>query len=214
MKKIYLSAILIAMSAAVNAQTPKSVSGNYFSIVPNVFCYDEKACIVVPSGNQIRIYNDEIEFIRQFIFFGELLYMVPTDYDNGSYVDRSLYATQTLFNTDEKFEFVVAVKNNDGEITGIKIMSEDNTILQTIMFEEDYRWLELRLIKINNKKYLNLGNYFYRIDAETSSVKPVSALPVSVVRNYSIDGRPQLTPRRGINISRQSDGTVKKYIVK
>ena len=214
MKKIYLSAILMAMSVAVNAQTPKSVSGNHFSIVPSVFCYDGKACIAVTLENSISIYNDEIEFVRQFIFFGELLDMAPTDYDNGSYVDRSLYATQTLFNTDEKFEFVVAVKNNDGEITGIKIMSEDNTILQTIMFEEDYRWLELRLIKINNKKYLNLGNYFYRIDAETSSVKPVSALPVSVVRNYSIDGRPQPTPRRGINISRQSDGTVKKYVVR
>lgn len=214
MKKIYLSAILMAMSVAVNAQTPKSVSGNYFSIVPNVFCYDEKACIVVPSGNQIRIYNDEIEFIRQFIFFGELLYMVPTDYDNGTYVDRSLYATQTLFNTDEKFEYLVAVKNSDEETTGFKIMSENGTTLQTIMFEEVSGWFEVRLIKINDKKYLNINNYFYRIDSETSSVKPVNALPVSIVRNYSIDGRPQPTPRRGINISRQSDGTVKKYVVK
>lgn len=214
MKKIYLSAILMAISVAVNAQTPKSVSGNHFSIVPSVFCYDGKACIAVTLENTISIYNDEIEFVRQFIFFGELLDMAPTDYDNGTYVDRSLYATQTLFNTDEKFEYLVAVKNSDEEITGLKIMSENGATLQTIMFEESFGWFEVRLIKINDKKYLNINNYFYRIDSETSSVKPVNALPASIVRNYSIDGRPQPTPRRGINISRQSDGTVKKYVVR
>lgn len=214
MKKIYLSAILMAMSVAVNAQTAKSVSDGYVSFIPSALSYEGKACIVVTSGNQITIYNDDIEFVHTFIFLGELLDMNPTDYDNGTYVDRSLYATQTLFNTDEKFEFLIAVKNSDEETTGFKIMSENGATLQTIMFEESFGWFEVRLIKINDKKYLNINNYFYRIDAETSSVKPVNALPVSIVRNYSIDGRPQPTPRRGINISRQSDGTVKKYVVR
>ena len=157
MKKIYLSAILIAMSVAVNAQTPKSVSGDYVSIISRAFCYDENVCIAVVSENKINIYNDEIEFVRSFNTDGELMDLECIDFDNDSYADRSLFITQTLFNTDEMFEYIVSIKNSDGEKTGIKIMSEDNTLLQTIMFEEASRDY-LRLLKINNKKYLNLGN--------------------------------------------------------
>lgn len=101
--------------------------------------------------------------------------MLGIDYDENTYPDDECYLTQTLFNTDEKFEYIrweyddnatdiydERDRDGDGEIdfryvkyggacTGFSIVQEDGTVLQTINCNEsDGLWL----VKINGKRYL------------------------------------------------------------
>lgn len=165
------------------------------------------------------------------------------DYDGHSYIDDTFIFTQTLFNTDEKYEYLVPIfgeteeevyyesdRDGDGEVDmreinyvtpvqGFKVVSEDGTVLQSIETEMG-SWDYLRIVKINGKVYLveyeqkGLDCVFYRIDPVSTSIKKVNNVPVSVVARYSIDGRRQSHSRRGVNILRYSDGTAVKVVEK
>ncbi len=101
------------------------------------------------------------------------------DYDSGSYPDHEFFLSQTLFNTDDKFEYCVPVyesvqeitnetdQDGDGEIdhrtvsqkdvvVGLRVISEDGTVISTI---DDfgtgyYSTSSNKIIKINGKIYL------------------------------------------------------------
>ncbi len=165
------------------------------------------------------------------------------DYDGNSYIENDFIFTQTLFNTDEKYEYLVPIfgeiqeevcyeedRNLDGEvdrreyrydtpIQGFKVVSEDGTVLQSIETEMSSS-AYFAILKINGKVYLSCGakdghdDTIYRIDPFSTSIKKVNNVPVSVVARYSVDGRRQAHPRRGINILRYSDGTAAKVVEK
>ena len=161
------------------------------------------------------------------------------DYDNNTHPDQGFYLSQTLFNTDEKFEYVVPIyesieriqdeydRDGDGEIdsrqvcheqqsTGFKVVSEDGTVLQTISGTGSIHWGEGGIIKLNNKVYLVMEDgdetVFYKIDQQSTSVTRVAAMPLSAQAVYSVDGQSLLTMRQGINIVRKSDGQVGKLL--
>jgi len=166
------------------------------------------------------------------------------DYDGNSYTDDDFIFTQTLFNTDEKYEYLVPVfgetqeevsseydQDHDGEVDertynyvtpvqGFKVVSEDGTVLQSIETEMSSS-AYFGIMKINGKVYLYCADknnrhdcVFYQIDPVSTSIKKVNNVPVSVVARYSIDGRRQAHPRRGVNILRYSDGTAAKVVEK
>lgn len=197
--------------------------------------------------NQVR-YTDEWETIdeRDYDFQGgymENLYVYDID-GNAFSDDHSFFLSQTLFNTDEKFEYVtpkyeeiVGIYNeqdndDDGVIdhrtirhewkqTGINIMSEDGAVLQSIQVEPIQG--EIKILKIGDKLYLWGGNrnsegeyenVFYRIDKQSTKLERVSSMPASAPRFFSIDGRRQTRMKHGVNIVRKSDGSVSKILVK
>lgn len=164
------------------------------------------------------------------------------DYDNDSCPDEPIVFTQTLFNTDEKFEYIESIyeaveetqyeydRDNDGEpdhreiyhgwkSVGFRIMSEDGTVLQTISCD-DASSKDYCIYKLNDKLYLVMYNYdaeetvFYKIDQQTTSVNRVKAMPALAKLIYSLDGRQQPTMQRGVNVVRDGDGTVKKVMKK
>lgn len=69
-----------------------------------------------------------------------------SDYDESRYPDDDTPFTQTLFNDDEKFEYLI-VEGGD-----IKIMQEGGTVLQTI--NTNFSRPGIDLIKLHNKCYL------------------------------------------------------------
>lgn len=169
------------------------------------------------------------------------------DYDSNSVPNRSFCFTQTMFNTDDKFEYIVPAygaskeitsgydRDGDGEIdyrtirnecpeVGSRIISEDGTVLQTILCNnsnhEGYDW---HMYKMCNRIYLETTSYkedsgdessFYKIDPQATSITHVSTMPTSARFIYSLDGRKQSGMQRGINVVGEEDGTVKKVLWK
>lgn len=160
----------------------------------------------------------------------------------GGY-DGDFIATQSLFNNDEKFEFIereyemdewVAYEydsDDDGIVdrrtirrgyiqkADTRIVNEDGVVLFTIPTTNN-----VSLYRFGGSNYLVASNHdweaeiltydFYKIDSETSSVRKVTSLPTAVAARFSLNGQQLSKARRGINIIRNSDGTTTKLLVK
>ena len=139
-------------------------------------------------------------------------YYVSTIVD-GNVVGRNSYLTQTLFNDDDKFEYLYETwdsapadtveydRDDDGEIdsivvnnnfvyTGIELRQEDGTALFRHEYAEQQETNSYRVevYDIGDKVYLSIGEYgsgyvFYSIDKSTSSVSKVKSLP-GMLRAY------------------------------
>ena len=96
---------------------------------------------------------------------------------------RSIYLSQTIFNNDDKYEYIMPVykpysmyeeRDEDGDgtidtkdtrsgmnIVGFKIVSETGNVLSTVNFEEGFEVYDLKfdLILINGKRYLSISGY-------------------------------------------------------
>lgn len=122
-------------------------------------------------------------------------------------VDMSFYACQTLFNTDDKYEYVSPIISvvefswgTREYMTGFKIVS-DGTVIQTINFPQGLRayYHEMNIIKIGTKLYLNVeevqdsnGEYYellYKIDRAANSISMVRQDYVGKTRKVYNHGR-------------------------
>lgn len=104
------------------------------------------------------------------------------DFDQSCNDFRQIYLSQTIFNSDDKYEYLMPVisivdgsfeedRDGDGEIdwrrtgataqmTGFKVMSETGDVLQTVSFPDGYTSSNSEgedLMKINNKLYLEFS---------------------------------------------------------
>lgn len=203
-------------------------------------------CIYLHQHEYRLTYTGEWETVSEGSSEGEsgVMSFDFQDYDEASYTDRSFSLSQTLFNDDEKFEYIVPAygelttyiyggydRDGDGEIdhrtvqqsnamVGFKVVSEDGTTLQTVTFEDGGNGEIESVMRLNGKYYLVVYVYgsdsyvFYKIDRQATSVSRVNAMPAAVTARYSLDGQRLTTPRRGVNIVRRSDGKTEKILVK
>ncbi|MDE6439187.1 MAG: T9SS type A sorting domain-containing protein [Muribaculaceae bacterium] len=125
------------------------------------------------------------------------------DFYNARGYEWSVRFTKTLFNTDDKVEYVVMDEDQffspagDHQVffRGIKIMSEDGTLIQKITLPEGYyisAGADLGVYQSNGLYYLGFmardGFDFecervlmlYRIDREAGSVSYVTAMPAKM----------------------------------
>lgn len=157
--------------------------------------------------NELTIYPVEFELYHKFevrIWDGdgfkgawkvddnqwqELACIIPmnlNDFDQSCDDFRKVYLSQTIFNTDDKYEYLLPIistnnksheedRDGDGQIdmkeawsnanvTGFKVVSETGAILQTVNFEngfyiDDLSKMEVDLLKINGKLYLSFEGY-------------------------------------------------------
>lgn len=153
--------------------------------------------------NELTIYPVEFELYHKFevrIWDGdgfkgawkvddnqwqELACIIPmnlNDFDQSCDDFRKVYLSQTIFNTDDKYEYLLPIistnnksheedRDGDGQIdmkeawsnanvTGFKVVSETGAILQTVNFEngfyiDDLSKMEVDLLKINGKLHLS-----------------------------------------------------------
>ena len=117
---------------------------------------------------------------------GGIMSLCLNDFDQSCDDFRTIYLTQTLFNTDEKYEFLMPLYSStietgeddrdvDGvvdfrytstnnSIIGFQIVSEDGTVLQTVNFDGDFTLPDngkgdVDLLKIHSKLYLCFNGY-------------------------------------------------------
>jgi hypothetical protein len=108
------------------------------------------------------------------------------DFDQSCDDFRKIYLTQTIFNSDDKYEYLMPVftiknesneedRDGDGEIdlkdtwtnavmTGIQVVSETGTVIQAINFPNGFKSYsdsknDVDLIKINGKLYISISGY-------------------------------------------------------
>ena len=108
-------------------------------------------------------------------------------------VGNEIPLTQTLFNSNSKYEYIVPELDNDAYIIALKIMSDDGTLISTINADDGHHIIEQRIVKWNDSYYLMLmeglingeeDSYsfvFFRINQATQSISRVEgSLPLSV----------------------------------
>lgn len=108
------------------------------------------------------------------------------DFDQSCAEFSNIYISQTMFNSDDKYEYLMPVlttesgtdeedRDGDGNIDarytwtravliGVQVVSETGAILQTINFPDGFKSgssskNDIDLIKINGKLYLEFGGY-------------------------------------------------------
>ncbi|MBR1712715.1 MAG: hypothetical protein IJ722_04870 [Alloprevotella sp.] len=170
---------------------------------------------------------------------GEMEYLAFEDYDDNSHPDQNFCLSQTLFNEDEKFEYIEPIyeskesiqeeydRDGDGEIDtrtiyrgvrhiGFRIMSEDGSVLQTINTTIHRGGLDI--FKINGKIYMVLEDddetVFFKIDRQSTNITRLAAMPVPAKSIFSLSGRKLPSAQRGVNIVRNSDGSSTKFLMK
>ena len=136
---------------------------------------------------------------------------------------RSIYLSQTIFNNDDKYEYIMPVykpysmyeeRDEDGDgtidtkdtrsgmnIVGFKIVSETGNVLSTVNFEEGFGVYDLKfdLILINGKRYLSItGNSSYpkRVYYIYSIESEAASVSMKSVQRVAVSARYTLDGRR------------------
>lgn len=153
----------------------------YFT--PGCFTKNGETLIVMTEGDKevkaINIYDNEFNLIKTIrakksFSCADFVYASTNGFISS---ERHLYVTQTLFNNDDKFEYLEEIKG------GLNIMSEDGTVLQTVKFDDNSSDCCV-ILSIDNKTYiqtrLRVGEgkydmYLYPITRTATGVNSVGA---------------------------------------
>jgi len=214
---------------------------------------------ISPDKKSANVYDTNLDLVRSFNLYPNTVSVVSgieQELVNGQWVDKSsghsvIYNeftstyfddydescersdcdfTQTLFNNDEKFEYIVPYfdtsvevvnseqdYNNDGTpdhryitrgaVTKLNIINEDGTVIASLDSDSPY---QVALKKMGGKIYAvtttkdsstNSTNYnFYAIDKGASSVKLVKKVQAASNRIFTLDGREHSEMQHGLNI--------------
>lgn len=132
----------VGASAQVETTPVKLSCGEIYGI-PESFVYgnDMTPLVFVLGDYQnvkgFSVYDEELNLVKEINVIEQPIQF--GFYDMRSWTDMNpVILTQTLFNDDEKYEYVVEI-SEDGDnyngMSGIKIVSEDGEVLQTVNFD-------------------------------------------------------------------------------
>ncbi len=208
MKRItFLVAALCLLQVNVNAQTLENVSTvrDFLSPVPLEYTVSGKAKLFYETINQdmtnvsFVFYNDDFYDLKEIVMsydeYKRILNPEYYNYDNAACEIDFLSFTETMFNDDEKLEYIRMVGKDEAEI-----VNEDGEVLLTIDTSGFKHEPEATMFRWNNKDYLYLYDEYgnknlYAInkngsESNISKVKTISGLsafPALAKRNNFVD---------------------------
>lgn len=151
---------LIAASAiTANAQivdTPLKISGDAWPFLESVVMDNNKYAFYNLDGDKCYIYNDNIEIVKEISFS-------PENHLRINYLSTKWIAyiesqdfTQTLFNDDDKFEYLVEIFDDGNyEVTGFLLMNDEGETLQRVDFPKGfYMDSDPAVLDLGEKMYL------------------------------------------------------------
>ena len=229
MKKFFITVMMALACIGANAQietTPLKTLGEYLYGIDELFLYDAGTQYVVSveysedrTAATMRVYDNEFNLKKTITPES-----VPSNLDvhvlNENSADYTIYLTQTLFNDDEKFEYLIE-PGSGMYATELKVVSEDGTVLQTLKYPagvEVYRD-EIDLFVVGSNKYLRIGESvdengneymnLYKInkDAKDPSKVSIATAPMRVSVSPRMASRNQ-----DINVVAEGNG-VREVIV-
>lgn len=201
----------VGMKAQVSNSIMEISEDTEYNFVPEYVSPDGKAFMELyrwdsfsgaEDGDLIDVYDSELNKIKSVPLKIEKLKLPssPNDYYEirtqkihlGYDSSIECYLSQHLFNNDDLYEYIMPIcelTTPEGETTqrcmetGFKIMSEDNTVLQTIKFERLFRYsgLNFYLHNLEGNNYLAVTDgdsqtYIYRITPSATSIPNVQAV--------------------------------------
>ncbi len=204
MKKFYLGTLgcLLAMGVSAQVVNPiASVDGYFYGTIGKEFISSGRGCAYTVEHKDGDILNIKL-YKEGFEEFHSLNinpgrdegYAIPIiDIDRTTLFDSDnelLLITQSLFNNDDKFEFVRFV-NDEYKTKAFEIVNEDGEVLTTVNSPEDSYRSHPRILKWNDKYYFGICSYtndythyswdIYLIEKETNSIRKVNAAPLMSV---------------------------------
>lgn len=205
MKKFFVSTIIALACVGASAQvetTPVKLGDGYMYGIPDPYTYNEEYKMVFvefdgdKNAGNMRVYDGELNLVKDIKVTEEPLHLESKDMTDGGFQGATVFLTQTLFNDDEKYEYVVGIPDESdsygGRISGFKIVSEDGTVLQTISFgmgassEPDIigwglgnRYLAFEMYEDNESWNSSLNLYKINKSADPSKVS-VATAPVRI----------------------------------
>lgn len=216
MKRLILFLSVIVSTITSNAQftieppviVPESGSSaysTYLSVIPKDFCQNNTSLIEVGNQDNFCIYDCHLSIVRsinidsfQSHYFKNLIFI---DYDEGatyhqvnssSSIQSSFRFSQTLFNYDEKFEYVETcyLDKNDHNTWGTYVFNEDGEVVMKLDIEGEFKMI----MKIGGNIYIVTGSSpyrFYKIDRNQSTNVSEKKAFVRVPDNsiYNIKGQ-------------------------
>lgn len=194
---MFLACLLCASQFGMFAQDLTIPMYDVVSVIPSVLTFDSKAKI------HSRVYSDYVGLMNQTfkIYNNELEEVASIEYDNSIDLlgidildisrnkiayepyESSVILTQTLFNEDEKWEYITP-KYIDG-IAGIDVKTEDGSIVYSLSFDKIYGYgsINLTLLLWDDKRYLVVTEdenyytaYLYLVDKKNSSITKAKSL--------------------------------------
>ena len=168
MKKVFLMLFLALGASAAMAQSQKVFNGStrFRATLPE-FSSNGKSQVFTREDNLITFYSDDFTKQSELTINDNMVPIELNDFDQSCNDFRKIYISQTIFNSDDKYEYLVSVLT-DNAMTGIQVVSETGTVLQTINFPDGFKCYsknDVVLIKINGKLYLSIEGY----DADNSN---------------------------------------------
>lgn len=204
MKKFFVSTIIALACVGASAQvetTPVKLGEGYMYGIPDPYTYNEEYKMVLvefdddKNAGNMRVYDDELNLVKDIKVTEEPLSLSFKDMTEYYSDYSTVFLTQTLFNDDEKYEYVVGIPGESdtyGRISGFKIVSEDGTVLQTVSFgmgassEPDIigwglgnRYLAFEMYEDNESWNSSLNLYKINKSADPSKVS-VATAPVRI----------------------------------
>ena len=208
MKKFYLGALGCLMAMGVSAQTLNpmgNLGASYLCSIGRDFTISGKGMAYTSTSLgdglfNVKLYNEEFQELRSlnlnfgvdsFYDTGLALYDIE-DSNFGEQISGGFSITQTLFNNDEKIEYVRRIydSNDRSKVKAYTIVNEDDEVLATIDTPADNVLSSPRILKWSDKHYFVIFSYtadyipsldIYLIEKETNSVRKVNAAPLMSV---------------------------------
>ena len=232
MKKFFITTMMAMSAMCVNAQietTPKPLPqsldgiGEQFRYNPDEGYVVSCTTVGEDQNNDgiitIRVYDENLGIKKT---------INPTDYPESIWVynynnnsdDYEITLTQTLFNDDEKFEYILLQEDNENRsyYKSLQVISEDGTILQTLEFPNKVYGGIVKLVIIGNSRYLAFGEYegeddfsclnMYKIN---KSADPSKVLIATAPMRVSVSPR-MASRNQDINVVAEGNG-VREVIV-
>ena len=204
MKKFYLGALSCLLAMGASAQFSDSgidLNGTYLLSTGKEVTASGQSIAYTLEWHQegyysAKLYNDGFDEIRSLSVYtgSDEGFAIPLiDLDESSVSDAVNYCfflTQTLFNNDDKFEFVRPVRKDEVykyKYSAFEIVNEDNEVLTTIYSPTDSESSYPRILKWNDRYYFGIYSEtedytcfwnIYLIEKETSSVRKINAAPL------------------------------------
>ena len=203
MKKFYLGALGCLLAMGASAQISDSgidLNGFLLFSTGKEVTTSGKSIVYILEDYQdgyfsVKLYNEGFEDIRSLSVYtgkdeGFSIPLIDLDEPLVSDAENySFFLTQTLFNNDDKFEFVRCVAEGY-KYTAFEVVNEDNEVLATINSPADSYRSYPRILKWNGKYYFGIYSYtndytyfwdIYLIEKGTNSVRKVNAAPLMSV---------------------------------
>lgn len=206
MKKFYLGALgcLLAMGASAQVVNPTaSIDGYFYASIGKEFTNLGKSFAYTIEGKDggvlnIRLYKEGFEEFHSLNINpgNEEGFTIPIiDLDRTSIFDADneyLLISQSLFNNDDKFEYVRFVSNPEDayKTKAFEIVNEDNDVLAEIDCPANSERSYPRILKWGDNYYFAIYSrnkdytYFwdiYHIEKSTNSIRKVNAAPLMSV---------------------------------